>query len=142
VAGAGDVYTWPPDVTEAQARAMWTPASPGVVLVAVDADGAVLGSAKITPNQLGPGAHVANGSYVVADAARGRGVGRALGEASVAAARKAGFAAMQFNAVVEVNHAAVALWTSLGFEILATVPEAFDHPREGRVGLHIMHRRL
>jgi ribosomal protein S18 acetylase RimI-like enzyme len=49
---------------------------------------------------------------------------------------------MQFNAVVEVNAPAVALWRSLGFEIVGTVPEAFDHPRAGRVGLHIMHRRL
>ncbi len=49
---------------------------------------------------------------------------------------------MQFNAVVETNSAAVALWQSLGFEILATVPEAFDSARHGLVGLHVMHRRL
>jgi hypothetical protein len=49
---------------------------------------------------------------------------------------------MQFNAVVETNVAAVGLWQSLGFEILATVPEAFDHPRHGLVGLHIMYLRL
>jgi ribosomal protein S18 acetylase RimI-like enzyme len=47
-----------------------------------------------------------------------------------------------FNAVVETNTAAVALWRSLGFEVLATVPEAFQHPTRGYVGLHIMHRRL
>jgi hypothetical protein len=49
---------------------------------------------------------------------------------------------MQFNAVVETNHAAVALWGKLGFEILATVPEAFHHPVLGYVGLHVMHRAL
>jgi ribosomal protein S18 acetylase RimI-like enzyme len=49
---------------------------------------------------------------------------------------------MQFNAVVETNTGAVALWRSLGFEVLATVPDAFDSPRHGPVGLHIMHRRL
>jgi hypothetical protein len=32
------------------------------------------------------------------------------------------------------------LWQSLGFEILTTVPQAFDHPAHGLVGLHIMHR--
>jgi hypothetical protein len=37
---------------------------------------------------------------------------------------------------------AVSLWRSLGFEILATVPEAFRHPVDGYVGLHIMYRRL
>jgi ribosomal protein S18 acetylase RimI-like enzyme len=49
---------------------------------------------------------------------------------------------MQFNAVVETNTRAVALWRSLGFDVLTTVPEAFDHPTAGLVGLHIMHRRL
>jgi ribosomal protein S18 acetylase RimI-like enzyme len=58
------------------------------------------------------------------------------------AARADGYSAMQFNAVVETNNAAVALWRSFGFEILATVPEAFHHPTAGYVGLHIMHRRL
>ena len=49
---------------------------------------------------------------------------------------------MQFNAVVETNTRAVALWRSLGFEVLGTLPEGFHHPAEGYVGLHIMHRRL
>jgi ribosomal protein S18 acetylase RimI-like enzyme len=49
---------------------------------------------------------------------------------------------MQFNAVVETNTRAVALWRSLGFEVIGTLPEGFAHPTEGYVGLHIMHRRL
>lgn len=49
---------------------------------------------------------------------------------------------MQFNAVVETNARAVALWRSLGFRVLTTVPEAFHHPEHGYVGLHIMHRFL
>ncbi len=57
-------------------------------------------------------------------------------------ARTSGFRAIQFNAVVETNEPAVALWRSLGFEVLATVPEAFEHPRHGYVGLLIMHRFL
>ena len=36
----------------------------------------------------------------------------------------------------------VKLWTSLGFTVLGTVPEAFDHPRHGPVGLHIMYKAL
>jgi GNAT superfamily N-acetyltransferase len=71
-----------------------------------------------------------------------RGVGRALGEHVVAAAREDGYRSMQFNAVVETNTRAVALWRSLGFDVLATVPEAFDHPEHGPVGLHVMFRRL
>jgi ribosomal protein S18 acetylase RimI-like enzyme len=49
---------------------------------------------------------------------------------------------MQFNAVAESNARAVALYHSLGFEVLATIPEGFRHPTEGYVGLHVMHRRL
>lgn len=54
----------------------------------------------------------------------------------------AGYHGIQFNAVVEVNHSAVHLWRSLGFELIGTVPEAFNHPVEGLVGLHVMYRRL
>jgi len=43
---------------------------------------------------------------------------------------------------VETNTRAVGLWRSLGFEVLATVPEAFRHPTKGYVGLHVMYRRL
>ena len=47
-----------------------------------------------------------------------------------------------FNAVVETNTAAVALWQSVGFEIVGTVPGAFHHPTQGYVGLHVMHLSL
>jgi ribosomal protein S18 acetylase RimI-like enzyme len=57
-------------------------------------------------------------------------------------AAAAGYAGMQFNAVVETNVAAVRLWTSLGFEVIGTVPEAFDSATQGRVGLHVMYRQL
>uniref|UniRef100_UPI0028A0713D GNAT family N-acetyltransferase n=1 Tax=Brevundimonas sp. TaxID=1871086 RepID=UPI0028A0713D len=77
VTRAGETYTYPLDMDEAQARDMWTPRAPGGTLVAVE-DGRVLGAAKIVPNQQGNGAHVANGSFMVARQARGRGVARAL----------------------------------------------------------------
>jgi GNAT superfamily N-acetyltransferase len=66
----------------------------------------------------------------------------ALGEEALRWARQQGFHGMQFNAVVEINAAAVHLWQSLGFAIMTTIPEAFEHPRHGRVGLHVMYRRL
>jgi ribosomal protein S18 acetylase RimI-like enzyme len=49
---------------------------------------------------------------------------------------------MQFNAVAETNVEAVALYRSLGFSIVGTAPEAFDHPEHGLVGLHVMHLKL
>lgn len=54
-------------------------------------------------------------------------------------ARECGYAGMQFNAVVESNHSAVALYKRLGFKVAGTVPGAFAHPALGRVGLHVMY---
>lgn len=53
-----------------------------------------------------------------------------------------GFSAIQFNAVVETNHSAIDLCRSEGFTIIGSAPGAFVHPREGKVGLHIMWRDL
>ena len=75
-------------------------------------------------------------------ARRARGLARALCAYSLETARDAGFRAMQFNAVVESNVRAVAAWKSMGFEVLATIPEAFNHPELGYVGLHVMYRKL
>lgn len=141
VVRAGETYAYPRDLTEAAAKALWMTKAPWTTLVASDGE-TVWGSAKIGPNQMGPGSHVANASFMVSPAARGKGVGRLLGQTALDWARAQGFRAMQFNAVVEANVAAVHLWQSLGFQIVGTVPEAFDHPAQGLVGLHIMHRSL
>ncbi len=141
VVRVGETFTYPRDADEALGRTLWMMTPPGATLVAVE-DGRVLGTAKTGPNQMGPGSHVATASFMVAADARGRGVGRALGEAVIARATADGYRAMQFNAVVETNRSAVRLWKALGFGIVGTVPEAFAHPTEGLVGLHVMHRRL
>jgi L-amino acid N-acyltransferase YncA len=142
IVAAGETFTWDRDVGEAQARAMWMLEPPGHTAVAVDGDGTVLGSAKVNHNQPGPGSHVAGASFMVDPGSGRRGVGRALGEYALAWAREQGYRAMQFNAVVETNTHAVALWRSLGFDVMATLPEAFEHPEHGYVGLHVMYRRL
>jgi L-amino acid N-acyltransferase YncA len=137
---AGETYVYDPALTEEQARAIWMQQPPGRTYVAVEGD-TVLGTAKTHPNQAGPGAHVANASFMVDPVHGGKGVGRALAEHAIAEAATA-YRSMQFNAVVETNTRAVRLWQDLGFEILATVPEAFCHPVHGYVGLHVMHRPL
>jgi L-amino acid N-acyltransferase YncA len=139
ICAAGETYAYPLSLTSEEGRALWMT---GRTSVAVDEDGTVLGSASMYANRPGNGAHVASASFMVDPAASGRGVGRALAEDMIAWARASGFRAIQFNAVVETNAPAVALWRSLGFEVLGTVPEAFHHPRQGYVGLHVMHRRL
>ncbi len=142
IVAAGETFSWDRDVGEERARAMWVHEPPGRTVVAVDSDGTILGTAETHPNQGGPGAHIANAGFMVDPDHAGRGVGRALGEHVIAQARADGYRAMQFNAVAETNTRAVALWRSLGFEVLTTVPEGFHHPTKGYVGLHIMYRRL
>jgi len=141
VVAAGDTYAYDPNLSSEQAREIWVETVAGHTAVACDGS-RVLGTAKMGPNRPGPGSHVATASFMVAAEARGRGVGRALGKYALSWAKEQGYAAMQFNAVVESNHAAVRLWQELGFQIIGTVPEAFAHPTLGRVGLHIMHRFL
>jgi L-amino acid N-acyltransferase YncA len=138
---AGETYAYPEDLTSEEAARLWMAQPPARTVVA-EADGALLGSATMGPNRPGRGAHVATASFMVDPTRRGRGIGRALGEEAIAWARDAGYRGMQFNAVVETNTAAVRLWLALGFEIIGTVPEAFDHARYGLVGLHVMYRRL
>ncbi|WP_229838790.1 GNAT family N-acetyltransferase [Deinococcus piscis] len=93
-------------------------------------------------NRPGPGGHVSTASFMVAPEAQGQGIGRALVLDALAWARAQGYAAMQFNAVVETNHSAVHLYQQVGFRVIGTVPEAFEHPRLGRVGLHLMYQQL
>jgi L-amino acid N-acyltransferase YncA len=143
VVRAGETYAYDPAWTDTELRALWVPGAPVHTLVAVDEVSAeVLGTAICGPNRPGRGAHVGTASFMVAAAARGRRVGRLLGEHVLARLTADGYAAVQFNAVVETNEAAVRLWRSLGFTVVGTVPEAFDHPAHGRVGLHVMHRFL
>lgn len=138
---AGETYAYPPDLASQQAQDLWMERPPGRTVVLVDGD-VVLGSAKMGPNRPGNGDHIGTASFMVSPAARGRGVGRRLGEHVVHWHRDAGFHGIQFNAVVETNQAAVALWTSLGFRIVGTVPEAFRSPSHGLVGLHVMYLPL
>jgi L-amino acid N-acyltransferase YncA len=138
---AGETYAYPLDLSSEQARALWTMAPPGQTVV-LEEDEQVLGSATMGPNRPGRGSHVGTASFMVSADARGRGVGRRLGEYVVRWHRDQGYRAIQFNAVVETNEPAVHLWQSLGFEIIGTVPAAFDSATHGPVGLHVMHLPL
>ena len=137
----GETYAYPEDLDDQGIADLWMEAPGGRCVVAVD-DDAVVGSATMGPNRPGRGSHIATASFMVDPEAQGRGIGRALGAETLEWARERGYHGMQFNAVVETNAAAVRLWQSLGFEVMATIPEAFESARHGRVGLHVMYRRL
>jgi ribosomal protein S18 acetylase RimI-like enzyme len=144
VVRTGDTFAFSPVSDEPTAREQWMLPVPARVFVAVDKlDGAIIGSSFVKPNQPGLGGHVANAAFMVASAASGRGVGRALAEHALEWARQANFSAMQFNFVVSTNTRAVALWKNLGFSIIGTIPEAFQHRGLGRkVDAFVMHRFL
>ena len=138
VAKAGETYTMEVPWTVDETREFWTGQQ---VVVAVDGE-TVLGSAKMGPNRPAQGSHVGTASFVVTAAARGRGIGRALGEYAVEWHRANDFAGIQFNAVVSTNTGAIRLWQSLGFETIGTVPGAFRLPDSSYADLHVMYLQL
>ncbi|WP_414440352.1 N-acetyltransferase family protein [Burkholderia sp. 22PA0106] len=137
---AQETYAFDPAVTKEAARALWIDL-PLHTFVAEE-DGELLGSYYLKPNAVGPGRHVCNCGYMVAPAARGKGVAQRMCEHSLQVARDAGFLAMQFNSVVATNTVAVALWQKMGFEIVGTLPRAYRHRTLGLVDCHVMYRWL
>ena len=140
VIATGDTYPYDPGMSMDEAREMWT--TPPARSFAAREGGEIVGCYMLKPNQPGLGSHVANCGYMVAPSARGQGVGGTLCEHSLATAREAGFLAMQFNAVVASNVAAVDLWQKHGFVVVGRVPKAFRHLKQGLTDILVMHRFL
>jgi RimJ/RimL family protein N-acetyltransferase len=136
---AGETYPYSPDITEDAARHAWVE-TPQVADVAVDDGGKVLGTYYIRPNQATLGAHVCNCGYIVAEAARGKGVG--LCEHSQQEAVHLGFESIQYNLVASTNLQAIHVWTKNGMEIIGTLPDAFRDPQRGLVDAYVMHKQL
>ncbi|KAF2157424.1 hypothetical protein K461DRAFT_250409 [Myriangium duriaei CBS 260.36] len=86
-----------------------------------DWEAVVLGSFYIKPNYPGRSSHVANGGFLVTEAARGKGVGRKMGEAYVKWAPQLGYTYSIFNLVYETNIASMRIWDALGFERVGRV---------------------
>ncbi|WP_254990858.1 GNAT family N-acetyltransferase [Cyanobium sp. N5-Cardenillas] len=138
---AGETFPHDPAIDSDTARRAWVETVAATV-VATESDGGILGTYYLRPNQPCLGAHVANAGYVVAEAARGRGVGHALCRHSQEEARRRGFTAMQFNLVVSTNAAGVATWSRNGFDTIGRLPGAFRHPRLGAVDALVMFKSL
>lgn len=129
------------EMTPERSLAYWISA-PGTHCMVADVGGKVAGVAAIRPNRTGRAHHVANASFIVAPAFRRLGIARVLGEKALKLARKLKYKAMQFNFVVSENTVSVALWKSLGFTIVGTLPKGFQHASKGLVDVFIMHRFL
>jgi L-amino acid N-acyltransferase YncA len=164
----GDTYTFDPQISREEAFAYWfrpdthtyvaesvgeAVSFPGTATPKASAsrqpfptvarkNRTILGTYVLRPNRPGLGAHVSNASFMVAPAARGQGIGRAMGEHCLEEARRLGFCAMQFNFVVSTNDPAMRLWKTLGFEIVGTLPGAFRHSQKGYVDAYVMFRNL
>ncbi|ALE94117.1 GCN5 family acetyltransferase [Arthrobacter alpinus] len=155
---AGETYTFATDSSEEFMQSQWLPAESLVhdggacarvcrsYVLTEETGGTsapmIVATAQLHPNFPGAGSHIANASFMVHPNHGGKGYGRLLAHHVLNAAFADGYKAMVFNAVVESNAAAVRLWQSLGFEILATIPGAFEHPVHGPVGLHLMYKAL
>jgi len=138
---AGDTYPFAMDMTIEGARRMWLDI-PEAAYVAEDADGTILGTYYIKPNQPTLGAHVANCGYMVADRAQGRGIATQMCQHSQEEAIRMGYRAMQYNLVVKSNEASVHLWQKMDFTIVGTLPGAFNHAEHGFVDAYVMYKQL
>lgn len=85
----------------------------------------VLGLYILHPNGGGHRAHISNASFAVKKSAQGKGLGRALVSDCLKVGKSLGFLILIFNAVVATNTAARALYESLGFNLLGTLPGGF-----------------
>lgn len=88
-------------------------------------DGAVVGLYILHPNNIGRCGHIANASYAVDAACRGKHIGEKLVSDCLLQAKAHGFRILQFNAVVESNVHARHLYERLGFVQIGTVPGGF-----------------
>lgn len=137
---AQETYAFDADMTKSQAFELWCQL-PDKTYVFVEGD-KVLGTYYIKANAKGPSRHICNCGYMVASEARGKGVARQMCDHSQKVALQLGFDAMQFNCVVSTNEIAVNLWKTMGYEIVGTLPKAYNHRRFGLVDCYVMYKWL
>jgi L-amino acid N-acyltransferase YncA len=140
VGAAGDSCALSPALNTTEAAASWFGSAKSTWVA--EKDGRVVGMYRLVENQPDCGSHVATASLLVDPAARGQGVGLALGQHCLVEAKADGFVAMQFNLVASTDARAIALLKKLHFAVVGTLPRAFRHELLGPVDAHVMHRFL
>lgn len=131
-----------PAETVVVATALLTPSLPGL------GDHVVQAMLLVDPKRItrsGPrggfSQYDGDGAYV-GPTYRWENVSRQAAEQMIDYAANCGYRAMQLNSVVAANPRMVALWRSLAFRVVGTLPAAFRHPWLGEADLHIMYRFL
>ena len=140
VVATGTTYVFSQDTGRDDALAYFV--GPGIASWVAEDEGRVVAMYKLVPNRRDRGSHVANASFMVDPHHAGHGVGTLMGRHCLREARRAGFLSIQFNFVVSTNTPAVALWQKLGFQIVGTLPKAFNHREHGLVDAYVMYRFL
>ncbi|HEX6221212.1 MAG TPA: GNAT family N-acetyltransferase, partial [Acidimicrobiia bacterium] len=88
VIGTGDTYPYPPDMSEAEARAIWMKEGPREATFMARMGETVVATAYVKPNQPGLGDHVANAGWMVSPDRQGQGLGRRFAEYVIDQARE------------------------------------------------------
>lgn len=138
---AGETYAFATDMSEQQTKKVWTEV-PDFCWVALNEQHKVVGTYYLKTNQPGPGSHVSNCGYIVSPEARGQGLAAQMCEHSQQQAKSLGFRAMQFNFVVSTNQGAIRIWKKLGFDIVGTLPKAYNSSSQGLVDAYVMFKSL
>jgi GNAT superfamily N-acetyltransferase len=126
----GGSFPGEPPADREHMRAVWLTGNAATVSATLG--GAFAGFYYLRPNFSGRASDIANAGYLVASGMRGRGIGRALLEHSLAEARQLGFRAMIFNLVFEHNPAR-RLWEAAGFEVIGRIPGAIGGAQDALI---------
>lgn len=137
---SGDTYMYAPDSSREKMMSIWF--DPEKFTYVAEIEGKIVGTFFLKANQPDLGSHVVNAGYMVHPDFRGRGIAEQMCRYSLEEARKLGFKAMQFNCVIATNEVAVRLWQKCGFQIIGTLPKAYQHQTLGLVDAHVMYQWL
>ncbi len=137
---SGDTYMYAPDSSREKMMSIWF--DPEKFTYVAEIEDKIVATFFLKANQPDLGSHVVNAGYMVHPDFRGRGIAEQMCRYSLEEARKLGFKAMQFNCVIATNEVAVRLWQKCGFQIIGTLPKAYQHQTLGLVDAHVMYQWL
>lgn len=128
------------DLDQERFCTLWS--APGQIVAVAEEGPHLLGMYRLAMEPDDGDSHIATACYLVRPDVRGRGVGRALVQHSIARAQDADFAEIRLDYVPANDTSALTLFEELGFEIIETLPGAFHHPQLGQLAAYVLQRFL